>query len=87
MADRFVFCPAAADGAGTARWRPMVVDGTRAADGWVRGGNADRCFPGKSRKTGEFGNLNLWFPISSIKSAAATGCRLSLPTAGRSRTD
>ena len=40
----------------------MVVDSMRAAGRWVRGGNADRCFPGKSRKTGEIGNLNLWFP-------------------------
>ena len=57
----------------------MVVDGTRAADGWVRGSNADRCFPGKSRKTGEFGNSNLWFLNSSPDPAAASGCRLSLP--------
>ena len=36
-------------------------------------------FSGKSRKTGEFGNSNLWFPNSSIDPAAASGCRLSLP--------
>ena len=36
-------------------------------------------FSGKSRKTGEFGNFNLWFPNSSIDPAAASGCRLSLP--------
>ena len=36
-------------------------------------------FSGISRKTGEFGNLNLWFPNSSTELAAASGCRLSLP--------
>ena len=36
-------------------------------------------FSGKPRKTGEFGNFNLWFPNSSIGCAAAGGCRLSLP--------
>ena len=33
----------------------------------------------------EFGNLNLWFPNSSIEPAAATGCRLSLPAASGRR--
>ena len=42
-------------------------------------GSADMSFSGKSRKNGEFGNFNLWFPNSSIDPAAASGCRLSLP--------
>ena len=33
----------------------------------------------------EFGDLNLWFPNSSIEPATATGCRLSLPAASGSR--
>ena len=36
----------------------------------ARVGSADRSFSGKSRKTGEFGNFNLWFPNSSIDPAA-----------------
>ena len=42
-------------------------------------GNAVRSFPGKSRKTGEIGNSNLWFPISSIEPAAASGRRPCRP--------
>ena len=45
----------------------------------ARVGSADMSFSGKSRKNGEFGNFNLWFPNSSIDPAAASGCRLSLP--------
>ena len=44
-----------------------------------RGGCADYRFPGKSRKTGEIGNSNLWFPISSIEPAVASGCRPCRP--------
>ncbi len=44
------------------------------------GSKWNRTLPGA-----EFGNLNLWFPNSSLEPAAATGCRLSLPAAGGSR--
>ena len=38
-----------------------------------------REFFGEFRKTGEIGNSNLWFPISSPEPAAASGCRHCLP--------
>ena len=49
------------------------------------GGCADYRFPGKSRKTGGIGNSNLWFPISSIEPAVASGCRPCRPENRRNR--
>ena len=62
-------------------WRPMVVDRMRGSK-WLSAlptGNADQRFPGESRKTAEFGNLNLWFPNSSREPAAASGSRHCRP--------
>ena len=43
-------------------------------------GSARPEFSGEARKTGEFGSFNLWLPNSSPEPAAASACRLSLPT-------
>ena len=55
-------------------WEPYTLQnhvspergGARNAGGGVRGGSADKRFPGKSRKTGEIGNSNLWSPIPCV---------------------
>ena len=74
-------------------WRPIVVNRTRGSNrlSALPTGSAGMSFPGKFRKTAEFGNSNLWFPNSSLEPAAASGtghcpaaasgCRHCLPGA------
>ena len=44
-------------------WRGTVTRFVREADEWVCGGNADRCFPGESRKNADLGCSDLWRPM------------------------
>ena len=62
------------------RWQSALPTGSK----WVQAqpaGNADKNLPENLWEIEEFGNSNLWFPISSPEPAVASGCRPCLPAA------